>query len=415
MHQRHGACTALLVAACCALPATAVAAPTPPPTPAPAPASTPPSPATPGATAPPTPAPTSTIGGEGLLRPGVLHSLPAGVPKPPELKAAAYVVADLDDGRVILAKNAHLQGRPASTLKTLTALTVAPHLPPTKVVLGAPADAAKDGTKVGILPGQEYTVKQLLQGLLLNSGNDAAEALARANGGVPTTARQMTERAHAMGALDTYAKNPSGLDATGQLTSAYDLALIGRAAVNDPIVAPYLTTKTATFPGARTAGKGSKRATFQIGNHNRLLWNYDGMIGVKNGFTKAAGQTYIGAARRGDHAYVITYLGGTGVGWRDAAAVLDWAFANGPKARPVGQLVDAASFDPARTTPPAPVESAATEGPEAPARTVGALDLSPTSGRGRLALLGAGAVALVAGGALASLRLRRLRARGRRG
>ena len=398
MNLRHRVGAALLASACCALPITANATPAPP-TPTPS----------------PTPVPTSTIGGAGLLRPGVLHSLPAGVPAPPELQAVAYLVADLDDGRVVLAKNAHLQARPASTLKALTALTVAPRLSPTTIVLGAPEDAAKDGTKVGILPGQEYTVKQLLEGLLLNSGNDAAQALARANGGVRTTARQMTQRAHAMGALDTVAKNPSGLDATGQLTSAYDLALIGRAAVNDPIVAPYLTTKTATFPGARTAGKGSRRATFQIGNHNRLLWNYDGMIGVKNGFTKAAGQTYIGAARRGEHAYVITYLGGTGVGWRDTAAVLDWAFAHGPKARPVGQLVDPATLTPTPTASAAPAVNAAPTNPGASLTSVGALDLSPTSGRGRLALLGAGALALVTGGALASLRVRRLRARGRRG
>ncbi|GAB49224.1 D-alanyl-D-alanine carboxypeptidase family protein [Mobilicoccus pelagius] len=412
MEPRRVACTTLVLAAVCTQATAAEAVPTPTPTP---PATSATTPATTPTATPPTPSPTSTIGGAGLLRPGVLHSLPAGVAKPPELQAGAYLVADLDDSRVVLAKNAHVQSRPASTLKTLTALTVAPKLAPTQIVLGTPEDTAKDGTKVGILPGEEYTVKQLLEGLLLTSGNDAAEALARANGGVPTTAREMTERAHALGALDTYAKNPSGLDATGQLTSAYDLALLGRAAVNDPIVAPYLTTKTATFPGARTKGKGSKRATFQIGSHNRLLWNYDGMIGVKNGFTKAAGQTYIGAARRGDQAYVVTYLAGTGVDWRDTAAVLDWAFANGRKARPVGQLVDAASFDAFRTAPSSPVESAATKGPEAPASTVGAMDLSPGSGRGRLALLGAGAAALVIGGALASLRVRRMRRRGRRG
>jgi len=411
LNPRQRACTALVAVAVCTAPVAAAATPTPSPTSPPGSVSTPAGETTP----PPTPSPTSTIGGRTLLRPGVIYRMPTGTPAPPELRAASYVVADLDDGRVILAKDAHVQSRPASTLKALTALTVAPQLPPTRVVLGTPADTAIDGTKVGILPGQEYTVHQLLTGLLLQSGNDAAEALARANGGVPVTARQMTERAHALGALDTFAKNPSGLDATGQLTSAYDLALIGRAAVNDPVVAPYLTTKTAEFPGARTAGKGSRRERFQIGNHNRLLWNYDGMIGVKNGFTKAAGQTYIGAARRGEHAYVISYLGGAGVGWRDAAAVLDWAFANGPKGQPVGRLVDPATFDPAQTPPVAPVESEATEGPEAPAQTLGALDLSPDSGQGRLALLGAGAVALVAGGVLASLRVRRLRARGRRG
>lgn len=394
--RHHGAAAALacvLVAGTSAVgPAHAVT--TPPPLPVTtAPATTPG-----GDTPPPTPAPTSTVGGPGLLRPGVLHSLPAGVPKPPELKANAYVVADLRDGRIILAKNAHVQSRPASTLKTLTALTLAPKLPPRQIVTATAEDANIEGTKVGLVAGEGYTVRELLMGLLLSSGNDAANALARANGGMPATAHEMTERAHRIGALDTFAKNSSGLDATGQLTSAYDLALLGKVAVDDPLVSPYLTVKTAEIAGKRTAGKGSRRERYQISSHNRLLWNYDGMIGVKNGFTKAAGQTYIGAAKRGDQSFVITYLGGTSVGWRDTAAVLDWAFANGPKARPVGELVDPATFDENKTPPVEPVEPAATGGPESTA-AASALGLSPAGGRGLLALLGGGA-ALLAGAAV---------------
>lgn len=370
-----------------------------------------PQPGTPSAAAPPTASPTSTIGGAGLLRPGVLVDAPARVPAPPPLKAGSYVVADADDGRVILSFNAHVQARPASTLKTLTALTVAGKLSPTRVVVGHPQDAAVDGTKVGILPGEQYTVRELLLGLLLSSGNDAANALARANGGIAATAQEMTQRAHRIGALDTFAKNPSGLDATGQLTSAYDLALLGRAAIQDPDVAPYLTVKTAELPGPRTAGPKSKRQRYQIGSHNKLLWNYAGTIGVKNGFTKAAKQTYVGAARRGDQTYVITYLGGNGVAWQDAAKVLDWAFAYGDKTAPVGQLVDAETFDPQATAPVAPAEAEATGG-AAPTSTAALLH---PSGGGTLAVLG-GAVAVTGiVGTLVWNRLRRSRSTGRRG
>lgn len=375
------------------MPAMPAATPTPPPTPT---------------TTPPMPQPTSTIGGAGLLRPGILYDRPAGVPRPPELQAGAYLVADADDGRVILAKNAHLQSRPASTLKTLTALTLASKLPRTQIVAATPEDAAIDGSKVGLWPGEEYTVEQLMLGLLLTSGNDAANALARANGGMAPTAREMTEHAHGMGALDTFAKNTSGLDATGQLTSVYDLALLGRAAIEDPVVGRYLTVKTAEFPGKRTDGPGSRRERYQINSHNKLLWNYDGTIGVKNGYTQAARQTYIGAVRRGDATYVITYLGGTAGGWRDTAALLDWAFAYGDKVKPVGELVDADTFDPEQTPPVAPVEPEATAGASAStAPAFGGIQLSPTSGQGRLALLAGGAAALLAAAAFTWSRLRR--------
>lgn len=397
LSHRCAVTTLAAVLAMAATPALAVTAP--PPTPAPAAAT-----AT-ATQAPPTPRPTSTIGGERLLKPGILVDRPAGVLKPPEMHAASYVVADANDGRVILAKEAHVQARPASTMKALTALTLAPRLSPTTTVVATPEDAAIDGTKVGLVPGEEYTVRQLLLGLLLSSGNDAANALGRANGGIPATAAQMTEYAHSIGALDTFAKNPSGLDATGQLTSAYDLALLGRAAIADPDVAPYLTVKTAELPGKRTAGKGSRRERYRISSHNRLLWNYEGMIGVKNGYTQAAKQTYIGAARRGDQAYVITYLGGESVGWRDAAALLDWAFAHGQKVRPLGQLVDADTFDAAATAPVAPVEPEATDAPTA--ASAGGVDLTAGDTPGRLALLAGGGAALVAAGAFGWSRLRR--------
>lgn len=365
-------------------------------------ATPPPSPAvTAPSLVPPGPPPTSTIGGADLLAPGILVKRPAGVPMPPALKAECWVVADARDGRVIAARGAHVRSRPASTLKTLTGLVLVDKLSANTLVKATQDDADIDGTKVGLAPGEDYSVRQLMEAMLMTSGNDAANALARAGGGMAPVAQEMTAYAHSIGARDTVAKNTSGLDADGQLTSAYDLALLGRAAIESPSLAPYLTIKTSTVPGGRTAGPRSKRQVFELGSHNKLLWNYAGTIGVKNGFTRAAGQTYIGAARRGSRTYVITYLAGQGVGWRDAAALLDWAFAYGDKVRPVGTLVR-----PEALTSPNPTPSAATS-------AAGALPVplpqavTSAGGAGTVAMIGAAVAAAAVLGAGAVMLVRR--------
>ena len=303
--------------------------------------------ALPSADTPPAPTPTAGItapvgpghrGGEQLDRTGVvLYDRSAGVPAPPAFAAGAYVVADLDSGDVVLAFNPHVQTLPASTLKALTALALVPRLEPATVVTATPEDAAVDGTKVGLDPGATYTVDQLFHALLMSSANDAAVALARVAGGLPQTVDRMNAVAQEIGAVDTVAKNASGLDADGQVTTAYDLALIGRAALADPAIVRYATTKNLAFPSGRAAA-GQARATYEVSNHNRLLWNYDGALGLKNGYTVKAQQTFIGAARRGERAYVVTYLAGQTGGWRATADMLDWAFRYGPTLKPVGTL-----------------------------------------------------------------------------
>ena len=328
----------------------------------------------PGAAAPPTPDPTPSaaptlplfsqrtppVGGDRLTGAGLVTDLPIGVPPPPDFQAGAYLIADLDSGDVIATKAPHAMYLPASTMKTLTTLALVNRLGHSTQVTATQEDAAVDGTKVGMDPGAPYPVGSLFAALMMSSANDAAVALARVNGGLDETTAQMNALAEHLGALDTIAKNTSGLDAPGQLTSVYDLALIGRAAVNDAAVRPLLVRKTDEFPGGRTK-KGRQRTTMQIANHNRLLWNYDGTIGVKNGYTNAAGATYIGAVRRGDDAYIFTYLKAQTGAWRPTADMFDWAFEHGGRARPVGRLVDPGELEEAEkqaqqehaTTPPA--------------------------------------------------------------
>ncbi len=274
-----------------------------------------------------------------MAAPGVAVALPAGVPVP-SFAARSWLLADLGTGAVIAARGAHQRDYPASTLKTLTLLAAHSRVDQKSVVTPIPGDLA-EGSRVGLVPGQKYTVRNLFEGAMLASGNDAATALARVAGGsagVGGHVSQMQALAQELGALDTTVKNPTGLDAPGQQSSAYDLALFGRAVLAEPQLAALAATKSVPFPGKTIAP--SKRATYQVGNLNRLLYNYDGAIGVKNGFTTLARSTTIAAARRGNQAYLLTALHRDSGTWGPEAELLDWAFRYGPRVQPVGRLVN---------------------------------------------------------------------------
>ncbi|MGO4341341.1 D-alanyl-D-alanine carboxypeptidase family protein [Pedococcus sp. 2YAF34] len=298
--------------------------------------------------------PELSVGGPRLASTGLVADLPPGVPRPPALRDVSWLLADLDTGQVIAAKAPHARLRPASTLKTLTALTLIPKVSPDRVVVATNTDADADGTRVGLVPGLGYTGRQLFQALLMSSGNDAAYALAAAAGGRMATIAAMNAMADQLGAHDTVAVDPSGLDAKGQTSSAYDLALIGRAALKLQDFRTYVTTKQAPFPGRRDP-RTHKRASYVINNHNKLLYNYEGTIGVKNGYTEAAHRTYISAVTRGGRTYLLTEMYGLDSSWRPQAAMYDWAFRYAAKARPVGTLVAPGTV----TTPPAPAPSPA--------------------------------------------------------
>jgi D-alanyl-D-alanine carboxypeptidase (penicillin-binding protein 5/6) len=207
------------------------------------------------------------------------------------------------------------------------------------MIMVKPEDVRVEGSRVGILAGTAYSTRTLLQGLLLASGNDAAYTLARANQSVAVTLAEMNETAAKLGAFDTLAKDPSGLDQPGEASSAYDLALIGRAAMRLPSFRGYVSTRTASVPGGKSS-KGKMLPGFKINNHNRLLYNYDGAIGIKNGYTIAAQQTFIAAATRGGKTYIVTELASPNGSWRPTAALLDWAFAHGSRLTPIGELVE---------------------------------------------------------------------------
>lgn len=295
----------------------------------------------PQAVAAPTPAPADTIGGTRLAAAGVVVDAAVA---PPTNEAASYIVADVDSGAVLAAKQAHQRLPPASTLKVLTALALLPELDKAQVVAGSQDAAAVEGSKVGIEAGLSYSVDLLFTALLLQSGNDAAQVLADAYGGVAATVEQMNAIALELQAYDTVAVNPSGLDEPLQLTSAYDLALITRAALAREDFRTYLLTPRAVMPGRNGA-------TFEIQNENRLVASYDGAIGVKNGFTTLARHTFVGAATRNGRTFVAVVMRTEARPEPIIAGLLDWAFMNADAAEPVGELVEPA--------PPAPVPTVA--------------------------------------------------------
>lgn len=280
-----------------------------------------------------------SVGGGRLAEPGVVTALPEDVKAPPAVGAESYLVADAGTGEVLAAKNAHARLRPASTLKTLTSLTVLPHLDFGRVYLATHEDAAIEGSKAGIVEGGTYTVDDLLNALYLRSGNDATTALANAAGGVQQTVDRMNTKARALGALDTTAVNPTGLDEDGQYSSAYDLALLGRAALRNPTLRAYMGKSNATFPG-RMPPPGKPRGSFELWTQQRYVLNYDGALGVKNGYTSKARFTLIAAAERDGRTVLVTLMKTSNAAWQEAAALSDWAFAAAAKARPVGALIE---------------------------------------------------------------------------
>lgn len=278
----------------------------------------------------------ATVGGPQLAGTGVLvDPLPGAPALPANLTAGSWLVADADTGAILATKAPHERFLPASTLKTLTAVTLLPLLDPNAVQKISYDDAAVDGSKVGLVPGGRYKVDTLFTSLLVVSANDAADALAEAAGGLPRTVGLMNAEAQHLQAFDTVARTPSGLDAPGESSSAYDLALIGRAGLAMPEFRHYIGIVTSNVPAPH-------KKHFQIYTHNHLLTTFRGDIGIKNGYTVRAGATYVGAATRGGHTIIITLMHDQPNFWAEARSLLTWGFAARDKVTPVGQLVDPA-------------------------------------------------------------------------
>lgn len=246
---------------------------------------------------------------------------PAGEP---EVVARAAVLADARTGQVLWARNPDLRMYPASTTKILTALVVVMRADLTERVRVVPEDTNAGGSAIWLQPGEVLSVEDLLYALLLNSANDAAEALARHVAGSDRDfARLLNDTALALGATNTHFTNPSGMPDPNHYTTARDLATIARAALAHPVLRRIVATRTYEI------GRQDPEAVRYLVNHNKLLWRYPGAIGVKTGYTVEAGQCLVAAAQRGERTLIAVVLGSQGAAvWSDATVLLDYGFAS---------------------------------------------------------------------------------------
>jgi D-alanyl-D-alanine carboxypeptidase (penicillin-binding protein 5/6) len=308
----------------------------------------------------PLPVPAKPVGGDALAGCGVAAA-PGTPPLPNDVSAEAWLLADLDTGDIIAAKDAHGRHRPASIIKVLVAMQALNDLDINKPVAGTAEDAAAEGTRVGVGAGRTYTVNQLLHGLLMHSGNDTAHALAAQLGGMDTTLDKLNVLAGKLGGRDTRVATPSGLDGPGMSTSAYDIGLFYRYGWHNPTFADIVGTRTFDFPGrpARPdVPDDTDHPGYQLENDNQLLYNYPGALGGKTGYTDDAGQTFVGAANRDGRRLVAVLLRGTRQPippWQQAAHLLDYGFATPPGTR-VGTLVEP---DPSLVAPEAAADNTA--------------------------------------------------------
>ncbi len=271
-------------------------------------------------TPPPTPVPPA---GSPSPFPSVLHT-PSPSAGPPEIRAASAILADLDTGQVLYAKNPGERRPIASLTKIMTALLVLQSTKATDVVTVSEDAAVPQGSaglsELGLRPGEQLPVSELMYALLLQSANDAATALAEYVGGtVENFVDLMNEKASRLGVhAGTRFYSPNGLDDRGYST-AQDLVTLTRAAFRYPRFAQIVATEFHDI----ASPTGENR---HIQNRNVLLWLYPGAIGVKTGFTTAAGYCVVAAAEREGRRLVAVVLGEPGEPFSDAAALLDYGF-----------------------------------------------------------------------------------------
>jgi len=261
----------------------------------------------------------------GLPPPKVaVFELARPAPAVPAIKARAAFVLDLDAGTTLFQLDPHGRHAPASLTKVVTALVALDHLRLDQVVT-VPASINQlpwDSTRMGLRVGEQVAVRELMEGLFLNSGNDAAITLSEAAMPRATFVGLMNAKVAALGMADTHFVNPIGLDDPGHYTSAADLA---EAAIEltsrYPMVAAMAATPSLTLPAT------ASHHAYPLYNLNQLIRTYPGATGLKTGWTGRAGGCLIATATRGGHHLLVVVLGSPRI-FDEAAALLDYGFAS---------------------------------------------------------------------------------------
>lgn len=233
----------------------------------------------------------------------------------PDLSAKAALLVDVDSQTILYEKEARRRLPPASTTKIMTAI-LALEKGKLNDRVTVPANLQVEGSLMGLQPGETLTLEELLYGLLLPSGNDAALVIAQHIGGsVEAFVAAMNAKAQALGLTDTHFENPNGLDGPNHYSSARDLWLLASYALRNPVFAKIVSTRTATVAGR------------ELVNRNELLSSYPDADGVKTGTTDLAGECLVASVQRGGHRALVVILGSQDR-YADARALLDYYFAH---------------------------------------------------------------------------------------
>jgi LysM repeat protein len=256
----------------------------------------------------------------------VLASVPAGPRRvdamsPPAVTARYVAIVDEESGAVLYGEGEHDRVAPASVTKIATTLVALEREPDLgrriHVEISGSEMAARDHSSImGLEPGDQVSLKTLLFGMMLPSGNDAAEQVALALGSSRDRfVEWMNEKAAALGLKNTHFANPSGMDADGHYSSAYDMAMLGRAAMRNETFRQLVGAATYRGDG------------FSMTNLNRLIGEYPGADGIKIGRTRAAGRTIVASATRGGHRVYISLMRSRDL-TGDSTALFDWVWHN---------------------------------------------------------------------------------------
>ena len=255
----------------------------------------------------------------GLLAAGPF-SIPAAAEEPSSVSAQSAILYEPSSGRILFQKDAHTPRPMASTTKLMTALIAAEAVPFDRDVKVMEEAVRVEGSSMGLRAGDWISMGDLVTGLLLASGNDAANAIAlTVAGSLPAFAEIMNRKAGELGMQDSHFVSPSGLDGDGHSSSAYDMALLGAEVLRHPELAKICASKTARIH----LGDPKHEAT--LSNHNRLLSLYPGAIGMKTGFTTKAGRCLVSAAQR-DGVTLIAVTLKAPDDWNDHIALYNYGF-----------------------------------------------------------------------------------------
>lgn len=280
-----------------------------------------------------------------LICPILTTAFKENIPKP-LLNAHAAILIEEATGKIMYSKNSGVIMAPASTTKIMTAILCIEkgHLDQ-PVCISATA-AAKEGSTMNLKKNEHISLRDLLYGLLLSSGNDAATAIAEAIAGSEYRfAQMMTAKARQLGLNHTRFINASGLPAVNHYTTAFDLARIARYALQNPIFAAIVQTKETVIPGP-TPGE-----TTTLVNHNKLLWDYPYSTGIKTGYTRKAGQCLVASAKKQNVTLIAVVLK-SNTTYKDSRKLFEYGFRvlNVPDSNPTATATDSKSAIPVTST-----------------------------------------------------------------